>query len=139
MGNRWSVATVAIAMAFGASGQQAVAQQTTHGCACIYNKTESVVNFRYKWGEAEWRSISAKPNFKNWVCWKYADAQKSSPVLTFQLDVDLSAGNAWTTYNIARVQTTRAHCDVVGSGGNYNIRYRPNTNNMFIQVTKATP
>lgn len=137
MRNQWKVAVVAVAVTFGAGGQQAQAQQTTHGCACIQNKTQSTVNFRYKFGEGEWKTLNSKPNWKNWVCWKYADQKKSSPPLVFQLDVDLSTGNAWTTYNIARVQATRAHCDAVGSGGRYDIRYRPNTNNTFIQITKA--
>ncbi len=113
-----------------------MAQQTTHGCACVHNRTESTVNFRYKWGDGDWRNVTAKPNFKNWICWRYGDAQKKSPNLTFQLDVDMSASTAWTTYAIARVQTVRAHCDAVGKGGHYNIRYRPNTNNAFIQITK---
>ena len=69
------------------------------------------------------------------MCWKYGSA-KTSPDLTFQLDIDLAAGSAWTVYEIARVPTTREHCDAVGKGGHYNISYRPNTNNAFIQVTK---
>jgi hypothetical protein len=93
------------------------------------------VKFRYKWGDGEWRNVAAKPNFKNWMCWKYGEAKKS-PDLTFQLDVDLTDGNAWTVYRIARVQTKRQHCDAVGKGGHYNISYRPNTNHTFIQVTK---
>ena len=80
--------------------------------------------------------MQLKPGYKNWICWQYQNAQKSSPNLLFQLDVDMSQGSAWTTYTIARVQTVGASCDAVGSGGHYNVSYRPNTNNGFIQVTK---
>jgi hypothetical protein len=134
---RHGVSIFAIALASVVGGQQAQAQQSTHGCACVHNETQSTVNFRYKWGDGEWKTVNSKPNWKNWICWKYADQKMSSPTLTFQLDVDMTSGNAWTTYNIARVQTTRAHCDAVGRGGHYNIRYRPNTNNTFIQITKV--
>ena len=139
MSIRRKVAIVAIATASVFFGRQAVMaqQQTTHGCACVHNKTQSTVKFRYKWGDGEWKTTISQPNWKNWVCWKYADQQKNSPALTFQLDVDMTTGNAWTTYEIARVQASRAHCDAVGRGGHYNISYRPNTNNTFIQITKA--
>jgi hypothetical protein len=32
------------------------------------------------------------------------------------------------------VQTAGAQCSAVGKGGHYDISYRPNTNNAFIQV-----
>jgi hypothetical protein len=134
---RWSAVLVAAAVALGSAGGPATAQQTTHGCACFNNKTESTISFRYKWGDGEWQNVQMKPKFRNWICWTYADAQKSSPNLTFQLDVDMTKGSAWTTYAIARVQTADAHCNAVGKGGHYNVSYRPNTNNAFIQVTRA--
>ena len=37
---------------------------------------------------------------------------------------------------LLRVQTVGADCKHVGKGGHYNISYRPNTNNTFLQVTK---
>ena len=132
---RWAVpatvAALAIAGAFPAMGQN-----TTHGCACFHNKTGATISYRYKWGEGQWQSYQLQPNYQNWICWKYDNAQKSSPNLTFQLDVDMSKGSAWTTYAITRVQTTAAHCNAVGRGGHYDVSYRPNTNNTFIQVTR---
>jgi hypothetical protein len=80
--------------------------------------------------------MNLQAGYKNWICWQYQNAKKSSPNLLFQLDVDMSKGSAWTTYAIARVQTAGASCDAVGKGGHYNVSYRPNTNNGFIQVTK---
>lgn len=113
----------------------AAAQETTHGCACFHNKTNATVAYRYKWGDGAWQAYQLKPGFNNWLCWKYDNAQKNSPNLTYQLDVDTTKGSAWTTYTIKRVQTAGATCSAVGRGGHYNITYRPNTNNAFIQVT----
>jgi hypothetical protein len=126
---------IAAAMAL-ACAAEASAQQTTRGCACIHNKTGTTISYRYKWGGGQWHDVKLQPTYQNWICWKYDNAQKSSPDLTFQLDVDMSKGSAWTTYAIGRVQTAGAHCNAVGRGGHYDITYRPNTNNTFIQVTR---
>jgi hypothetical protein len=125
------------AVAFASAGARpAAAQQTTHGCACLHNMTPVPISYRYKWGEGEWKTTKLEAGYQNWICWKYENAQKSSPNLLFQLDVDMSKGSAWTTYAIARVQTVGASCSAVGQGGHYNVSYRPNTNNTFIQITK---
>jgi hypothetical protein len=114
----------------------ASAQQTTHGCACIHNNTKANAGYRYKWGDGQWQNVKLQPGYQNWICWAYDNPQKSSPNLTFQIDVDATGGQAWTTYTLQRVQTAGAHCNNVGRGGHYNISYRPNTNNTFLQVTK---
>ena len=128
-----SVAAIALC---GVGALQAAAQETTHGCACIHNKTKATISYRYKWGEGQWQNVKLQPAYKNWMCWKYDNAQKSSPSLSFQLDVDMTSGSAWTTYTISRVQSAGATCDAVGKGGHYDITYRPNTNNAFIQVMR---
>jgi len=130
----WSAPAAAAAIAV-AWTLPAASQDTTHGCACFHNKTSATISYRYKWGDGQWQTYKLQPNYQNWICWKYDSPQKSSPNLTFQLDVDMSKGSAWTTYAITRVQTTAAHCNAVGKGGHYDISYRPNTNNSFIQVT----
>ncbi len=47
----------------------------------------------------------------------------------------MSKGGAWTTYTVARAGEPRSlrRC---GKEGQYNVTYRPNTNNGFIQITK---
>ena len=130
----WWGAPIAAAMLLAVGSTTAAAQEKTHGCACLHNDTAATINFRYKWGEGQWHSVKLQPRFEDAICWKYDNAQKSSPNLTFQLDVDLTKGSAWTTYAISRVQTAGAQCSVVGKGGHYDISYRPNTNNAFIQV-----
>ncbi len=103
------VATLAaILVGVGAAGAQA--QNTTHGCACIPNNTKATISYRYKWGEQQWQNFKLQPNYQNWICWKYADAAKSSPALSFQLDVDMTKGNAWTTFSLPRMQSTAATC-----------------------------
>jgi hypothetical protein len=124
---------VAFVLGFGVAGAQA--QNTTHGCACIHNNTKANINFRYKWGDQPWKPGNLKPTYQYWICWKYADQAKSSPPLTFQLDVDMTKGNAWTTFNLPRMQATAAHCNATPQKAHYDINYRPNTNNQFIQVT----
>jgi hypothetical protein len=114
----------------------AAAQQITHGCACLHNQTQAQVSYRYKWGEGEWRTTSLRPGYQIALCWQYENAQRSSPNLVFELDVDMSKGSAWTKYAIARVQTAGNSCAQVGNGGHYNVSYRPNTNNGFIHITK---
>lgn len=114
------------------------AQQITHGCACLHNQTQAQISYRYKWGEGEWKTTSLRPGYQTALCWQYENAQRSSPNLVFQLDVDMSKGSAWTTYAIARVQTAGNSCASVGNGGHYNVSYRPNTNNGFIHITKRS-
>ena len=89
-----------------------------------------------RWGDGQWHNVKLQPGYQNWICWAYDNPQKSSPNLTFQIDVDATGGQAWTTYTLTRVQTAGAHCKNVGKGGHYDIGYRPNTNNTFLQVTK---
>lgn len=120
----------------GIEAAPAMAQQTTHGCACIHNKTKANAGYRYRWGDGEWRNVKLQPGYQNWICWQYDNPQKNSPNLTFQIDVDVTGGQAWTAYNLTRVQTVGAHCNNVGKGGHYDIGYRPNTNNTFLQVTR---
>ena len=78
---------MAIAMvALASTGARPVAaQQTTHGCACLNNQTQAQISYRYKWGEGEWKTMQLKPGYRNWICWQYQNAQKSSPNLLFQL------------------------------------------------------
>ena len=128
-----AVATIALGLA---GTLPAAAQQTTHGCACFHNKTGVTINYRYKWASGEWHNVKLPANHQGWICWKYDGERKSSPNLSFQLDVDMSKGSAWTTYAITRVQTAGASCNAVGKGGHYDISYRPNTNNAFIHVTR---
>jgi hypothetical protein len=139
MGSAIKAATVAVALAAVGGvfeSGPATAQQITHGCACLHNQTQAQISYRYKWGDGEWRTTSLRPGYQIALCWQYANAQRSSPDLVFELDVDMSKGSAWTKYAIARVQTAGNSCAQVGNGGHYNVSYRPNTNNTFIHITK---
>ena len=130
---RIALAAGALVLGLGISG--AHAQNTTHGCACIHNKTKATISYRYTWGDQQWQNFKLPPAYQNWLCWKYTDANKSSPALTFQLDVDMTSGSAWTTFNLPRLQATAASCEATPKAAHYDISYKPNTNNQYIQVT----
>lgn len=108
----------------------------THGCACVHNETGRPINFRYRFGDRDWKKVKLQANWNDAICWKYGGGNRSSPNLTFELDVDMTKGNAWTVYALTRVQTPGNACNVVPSNGHYAIRFRPNTNNQFIRVYK---
>ena len=93
---------IAVIVLSGVGAMPAAAQETTHGCACIHNKTNTTISYRYKWGDGQWQNFKLQPANQTWICWKYDTVQKSSPNLSFQLDVDMSIGSAWTTYAAAR-------------------------------------
>jgi hypothetical protein len=110
--------------------------KNTHGCACLHNEIERPINFRYHWGTGNWTNVTMKPGWQHSFCWKYADGSHSSPDLQFELDVDMTKGHSWTTYDIGRVQTSGDACSVVPAGAHYTVKYRSNTGNQFIAVFK---
>ena len=119
--------------------QPSPANRNTHGCACLHNETSRPVNFRYHWGTRDWKQVNMRPGFQYVFCWRYADGSHSSPDLQFELDVDMTKGNAWTTYNIGRSQTPGETCNVVPTNAHYTVKYRPNSANQFIAVYKGKP
>src|SRR5262245_34294712 len=108
--------------------------QNTHGCSCVHNEIRQSINFRDKFSEGDWKKVNLKPGWEDAICWKYS-ATHSSPELRFELDVDMTKGDAWTVYRLTRVQTPGSTCNVVPSNGHYAIKYRPGTNNQFIEVS----
>lgn len=112
--------------------------RNTHGCACLHNETGRPINFRYHWGTGDWTKVNMGAGFQYSFCWKYADSSHSSPALQFELDVDMSKGDAWTTYDIGRIQTAGDTCNVIPAGAHYTVKYRANTNNQFIAVFKRS-
>ena len=106
-----------------------------YGCACLHNKTESTVKFRYKWGNTEWKDDYLRAGYQQTMCWRYAQGSTTSPPLAFQFDVDLTKGAAWTTYDLPRVQANGNKCEDVAQKFHYDVNYRPNTNKQFLTVT----
>lgn len=108
----------------------------THGCACLHNETGRPVNFRYHWGTGDWKRVNMRPGFQHAICWRYADGSHASPALQFELDVDMTKGNSWTTYDIRRLQAPGNTCNVVPEGAHYTVKYRSGTGNQFIAIYK---
>ena len=127
------VAAMAIGLALPV--EEAMAQRPTHACACLINKTRAKVNFRYKWGDSDWREDYLQAGNQETLCWRFEGGSTLSPKLGFQIDVDLSDRTAWTTYNIPLVQTVGNRCNAVDTRHHYDINYRANTNNQFLDVT----
>jgi hypothetical protein len=50
----------------------------------------------------------------------------------------MTKGNAWTTYDIGRLQTPGNTCNVVPAGAHFTVKYRPGTANQFIAVYKRS-
>jgi hypothetical protein len=126
------------ALAAGAASvtlSDARAEGEPYGCACLHNKTQHVVKFRYKWGNGDWKSDHLRAGFQETLCWRYGSGPSTSPPLSFQIDVDLTNGAAWTTYNLPRVQSQTNRCESVGQKFHYDIDYRPNTNRQYLHMT----
>jgi hypothetical protein len=118
------------------AGMSLPGHANTHGCACLHNETGLPVNFRYRFGSGDWKKVRLKANWNDAICWRYDRGRRSSPELKFEIDVDMTKGNAWTTYALTRVQSPGNTCNVVPPNGHYAVRFRPNTNKQFIQVFK---
>jgi hypothetical protein len=110
--------------------------QAPYGCACLHNKSEHMVKFRYRWGDGEWKNDHLRSGYQETLCWRYAAGSTSSPNLTFQIDVDLSGGTAWTTYALPRVQASTNSCEAVAHNFHYDISYKPNTNRQYLTMTR---
>jgi hypothetical protein len=106
------------------------------GCSCLNNETNATINFRWHFANRPMRTASVRPKGRYWICWDYGSGPRTSPPLNFQLDVDMSRGNAWTTYALHRVQSRAQSCSAVGRLGQYGVRYRANTDRQFIEVYK---
>lgn len=110
--------------------------QNRYGCACLHNRTDVQINYRYRWGNAEWRTVNLPSNYSQAICWNYGTGQHASPALTFQVDADMTNGTAWSTYALTRVQSPGNQCNQVPSAGHYNISYRAGSNRSLIAVFK---
>lgn len=105
----------------------------THGCSCLHNNTASTIHYRFRWGDRDWKKVSLSAGGAEYMCWAYKDAPKS-PELQFQLDVDMTSGKKWETFDIPRVQTKAASCAATGPSGHYHVGYVANSNKKKIQI-----
>jgi hypothetical protein len=105
-----------------------------YGCACLHNsKTEGTINYRFRWGTGEWKSVGLGKGKSETMCWAYKDAPKS-PELEFQLDVDMTSGKKWETFSIPRGQSSSVSCSAVPSSAHYHVGYVANSNKKKIQI-----
>jgi hypothetical protein len=130
---------LALTALLGAAGMllsaESQAQPTKpYGCACLHNnKTSATINYRFRWGDREWKSVALGKGKSETMCWHYKDAPKS-PELEFQLDVDMTGGTKWETFSIPRAQSTAVTCSAVPSSAHYHVGYVAGSNKKKIQV-----
>jgi hypothetical protein len=110
-------------------------QAQVFGCACMHNQTGMNVNFRYKWGDEDWRNRQVAPGGNYALCWGYGTGSHVSPPLLFKLDRDVGPGTAWTTYTINRMQSPQNNCAFIPATAHYDINFQPGSNNALIRVT----
>ena len=110
------------------------AETAPYGCACLHNnKVGSPINYRFKWGTGDWKTIKLGAGSSEWMCWTYKDAPKS-PELLFQLDVDMTSNAKWETFSIKRVQAKDKSCSAIGPAGHYHVGYVAGSNKKKIQI-----
>ena len=129
---------LAVTALLGAAGillsAESLAADKAFGCACLHNsKTEGTINYRFRWGDREWKSVSLGKGKSETMCWAYKDAPKS-PELEFQLDVDMTSGKKWETFSIPRGQSASVSCSAVPSQAHYHVGYVANSNKKKIQI-----
>ena len=113
-----------------------VAAQNTafpYGCACLNNKVQSEVRYRYKWGQGEWKTLTLPPKMQQVLCWTYSDSA-TSPDLLFELDTDLTARNTWKTFTIKRAQSRSKECSAVSPSSHFHIGYVAGSNRTKIYI-----
>ena len=113
-----------------------LAQSTSkpYGCACLHNsKVDGKINYRYRWGDKEWKVLSLNKGSNQTMCWSYKDAPKS-PELQFQLDTDMTAGKEWKTFSVPRGQSSDVQCSSVPEKFHYHVGYVKDSNKKKIQI-----
>lgn len=124
------IGAAGIAASSGASAQNTA---LPYGCACLHNRTPVNVNFRYRWGDSEWRDRRLETGMNYVMCWRYKDAPKS-PELLFQLDIDLTPTVRWETFSIKRAQSRDTQCSAVPEVAHYHVGYVGGSNRKAIGI-----
>jgi hypothetical protein len=114
------------------SGESQAQASAPYGCACLHNsKVATTINYRYRWGNGEWKKVSLPQGRNETMCWTYKDAPKS-PELLFQLDVDMTSNAKWETFSIKRAQAKAVACSATSA--HYHVGYVANSNKKKIQI-----
>jgi len=113
---------------------EGLAADKAFGCACLHNsKTTATINYRFRWGDREWKSVSLGQGKSETMCWAYKDAPKS-PELTFQLDTDMSSGKDWKTFSVPRGQSSDVNCSSVPAMAHYHVGYVKDSNKKKLMI-----
>jgi hypothetical protein len=113
-----------------------VPSQAAFGCACVNNGAGQPVQFRFKWGNVPFKTLTLDPGMVYAFCWPYGTGAHASPPLEFMLNRATDGSAAFTDYALPRVQSPTNQCSGVPKAGQYWVRFQPGTNNQFLHVTK---
>lgn len=110
--------------------------EAAFGCACVNNGVGQRIQFRFKWGNDPFKTLTLDPGMVYAFCWRYSDGSRTSPPLEFMLNRATDGSAAFTDYALPRVQSPTNQCAGVPKAGHYWVRFQPGTNDQFLHVTK---
>jgi hypothetical protein len=88
---------------------------------CLNNNTNRIINYKYKWGDGNWKTSRVRPAGRYLHSWKYKrQNQRKSPHFRIRFDSDLSSAKYWQKYNLKRNASPEQSCR---SGKNYVFKY----------------
>jgi hypothetical protein len=83
---------------------------TPHGLVCLRNRTNWDINYRYRWGEAEWKSQTVSAGHSRFHWWNYAPGSHSSPNFEIRFDADFTNGTDYRQYDLKRYRAADTDC-----------------------------
>src|SRR5690606_14234447 len=68
---------------------------------CVQNSTGHSINYRIRWGTADWKSFTIEAGRRHFHGWEYnKPGNVDSPNLRIRFDSDMTAGTSWVEYNL---------------------------------------
>jgi hypothetical protein len=88
---------------------------------CLNNNTNRIINYKYKWGDGNWKTSRVRPAGRYWHSWKYKRPnQRKSPPFNISFDSDMSNGKYFQTYKLGKFASPEQSCRV---GKKYVFKY----------------
>lgn len=90
---------------------QSSPSSTPYAVVCLVNNTNREINYSYRWGEDEWKSISVSANSNRYHSWTYASGAQSSPDFRVRFDADFTSSTDYKVYLLKRYRNSQKSCD----------------------------
>jgi hypothetical protein len=85
-------------------------QVTPYGLVCLVNRTDWDINYRFRWGDGEWRSRTVSADRSRYHWWDYAPGSHSSPNFEIRFDADFTNGTNYRQYDLERYRAANKDC-----------------------------